>query len=265
LQLPPLISASRPMLQSIASGLPAENVQLRNDLPKDYPVVNYDAHARTVAADAYWKQVKRTINGEPVDEAQILLIVDAITNALSLQPRDVVLDLACGNGALSSYLFDKCGGLIGVDISPYLIDVARRDFARVPNYIFRVNDARSYVTQELETGSLTKGLFYGAFQYLPRSDASLVLKALSERFPAMAKVFIGNLPNRRLADRFYRNRAPTEAELNDPGAQIGVWYLPEELEALAQATGWRARLSYMPALFYGAKYRFDVTLERRRS
>jgi SAM-dependent methyltransferase len=235
---------------------------LRNDLPKDYPVVNYDAHARTVAADAYWKQVKRTVNGEPVDEAQILLIVDAIRNGLSLRPRDVILDLACGNGALSSYLFDKCAGLIGVDISPYLIEIARRNFARAPNFIFRLDDALSYVTQELDTGGLTKGLIYGAFQYLSKSDASLVLKALNERFPAMAKVFVGNLPNRLLADRFYRDRLPTEAELGDHQAQIGVWYLPEELEALAQATGWRARLSHMPAEFYGAKYRFDVTLER---
>jgi SAM-dependent methyltransferase len=234
---------------------------LRDDLPKDYPVVNYDAHARTVAADAYWKQVKRTVNGEPVDETQILLIVDAITNALSLQKRDVILDLACGNGALSAYLFKKSAGLLGVDLSPYLIEVARRDFARAPNYMFLRDNAISFVTQERDTGAFTKGLIYGAFQYLSRNDACLVLKALRERFPAMAKVFIGNLPNRLLADRFYRDRQPTEAELDDHEAQIGVWYLPEELEALAQAAGWQARLSYMPTEFYGAKYRFDVTLE----
>ena len=235
---------------------------MRNNPPRDYPVVNYDAHARTVAADAYWKQVRRTVNGEPVHEAQIALIVDTIARALSLRLNDVILDLACGNGALSAYLFEKCAGLVGVDLSPYLIDVARRDFARAPDYVFCLDDALSYLTQQRDSRGFTKCLIYGAFQYIDRTDAGLVLKALNERFPAITKVFIGNLPNRRLADRFYRDRLPTEAELDDHEAQIGVWYHPEEFEALAESAGWLAVCSYMPANFFAAAYRFDVTLER---
>jgi len=235
---------------------------LHHKLPKYYPLADHEAHARSVAADAYWKQIRRTVNGEPVDEAQIILIVNAITSALTLRRDDVVLDLACGNGALSSYLFEKCAGLAGVEISPYLIEVAQRDFARSPRYRFHLDDALSYVVHEQDTSSFTKVLIYGAFQYFPRNDAVLVLKALNERFPAVSKVFIGNLPNKRLVDRFYRDRTPTEAELNDHEARIGVWYLPEEFEQMAQATGWHAECSCMPADFYASSYRFDVTLER---
>src|ERR1700730_11993251 len=79
----------------------ARRIRLQGDLPKDYPLADHDTHARSVAADAYWKQIRRTVNGEPVDEAQIGLIVNAITDALSLRRDDLVLDLACGNGALS--------------------------------------------------------------------------------------------------------------------------------------------------------------------
>jgi SAM-dependent methyltransferase len=238
---------------------------MHDDVRKDYPVVNHDAYARTVEGDAYWKQVRRTVNGQPVDEAQIRLIVDKITHALSLRQDDIILDLACGNGALSSYLFNKCAGLVGVDISPYLIHVAQKDFTQPPKYIFCVYDAVAYVTRERDTSAFTKCLIYGSFQYIERNDAGIVLKALFERFPAIAKVFIGNLPNKRLTDRFYRNRSPSEAELNDHEAQIGVWYLPEEFEALAQAAGWHAVCSYMPPEFYAAHYRFDMSLERTRS
>jgi SAM-dependent methyltransferase len=238
---------------------------VHDDLPKNYPLADHDAHARSVAADAYWKQIRRTVNGEPVSEAQIALIVNAIADALSLKRDDVILDLACGNGALSSYLFDKCAGLVGVDISPYLIEVAQRDFSRSPNYRFYLDDMVSYVLQANDTLPFTKALIYGSFQYLSRSDAVLVLKALSVRFPTVAKVFLGNLPNRRLVDRFYRDRTPAETELNDPEARIGVWYEAEEFNAMAEAAGWLATCSSMPGEFYASAYRFDVTLCRPRS
>lgn len=236
-------------------------MRLKGKLTRNYPA-NYDAHARSVAADAYWKQVRRTVNGEPIAEAQIMLIVNAITTGLSLTEHDVVLDLACGNGALSSYLFDKCAGLVGIDISPYLIQVARNDFAQSPNYRFYAADAVSYLMHESDTSIFTKALIYSSFQYFSKDDAVIVLKALRERFSGVTKVFIGNLPNRRHADRFFGKLNPTEAELNDHEARIGLWYRPDEFEALAQAAGWRASCSCMPADFYLSSYRFDVTLER---
>ena len=60
-----------------------------------------------------------------------MLIVNAVVTGLSLAPTDVVLDLACGNGALSSYLFDKCAGLVGIDISPYLIEDRSEGFCPI--------------------------------------------------------------------------------------------------------------------------------------
>jgi cyclopropane fatty-acyl-phospholipid synthase-like methyltransferase len=234
---------------------------LNDKLTRNYPA-NYDAHARSVAADAYWKQVRRTVDGKPIDESQIILIANAISTGLSLTQSDVVLDLACGNGALSSYLFDKCAGLVGVDISPYLIEIAQKGFARPPGYHFHAEDAVSYLARNHNPSIFTKALIYGAFQYFSREDAVAVLSALNERFSMVAKVFIGNVPDRRRSDRFFRKGAPTEAELNDHEAQIGIWYRPDEIEAMAQATGWRASCSYMPARFVASSYRFDMTLER---
>jgi SAM-dependent methyltransferase len=236
-------------------------MRLNDKLTRNYPA-NYDAHARSVAADAYWKQVRRTVNGEPIAEAQIMLILDAVVTGLTLAPTDVVLDLACGNGALSSYLFDKCAGLVGIDISPYLIEIAQKNFARSPNYRFSAEDAVSYLRHERDTSIFTKALIYGAFQYFSKNDAALILEALKERFSGVTRVFIGNLPNRLRADRFFGELSPTEAELNDHEARIGVWYRPGEFEELAQRAGWQTSCSYMPADFDASNYRFDVTLER---
>ena len=243
------------------SGAGGRGSELRADLSRNYPA-NYDAHARSVASDAYWQQVRRTVNGKPINETQIDLIVNAIGAGLSLTKEDVVLDLACGNGALSSYLFDKCAGLLGIDISPYLIEVAQSVFARLPDYRFEVDEIVSFLGDKSNTDVFTKVLIYAGFQYFSRVDTLTILKALNDRFSAVKKVFIGNVPNKARADQFLRDGVLPESELNDHEARIGIWYLPEELEALANAAGWRATCSYMPADFYLSSHRFDITLER---
>lgn len=230
---------------------------------RDYPLADHDAHARSVAANAYWEQIRRTVNGKPVSDTQIAMIVDAVTARLALQPTDVVLDLACGNGALSSYLFGRCAGLVGVDASSYLIEVATRDFARPPAFRFEFGDVASYVLGETDPRAFTKVLIYGAFQYFAQKDCRLLFTTLNSRFPAVSKIFVGNIPDRRHVARFYRDRAPTEVELEDHESRIGVWYVPDDLAAVAEAEGWSAECSHMPEEFYGSAYRFDLLLERR--
>lgn len=237
---------------------------MSDQLKRSYPA-NYDSHARSVPPDAYWAQVRRTIDGAPVSEAQIMLIVNAITAGLSLRQSDFVLDLACGNGALSSYLFDQCAGLLGVDISPYLIEVACNVFSRPPDYRFCAGDMISYVKNESNATRFNKTLIYAGLQYFRKPDVIAVLKSLNERFTRLERVFIGNVPNRREAKRALQDRIATETELDDHEARIGVWYFPEEFQALAEEAGWSASVSYMPAEFYASGYRFDVTLARPAS
>jgi len=234
---------------------------MHDKLTRPYPA-NYDLHARSVAINAYWQQVKRTVYGQPLDEAQIALIVDNIVAGLDLRSDDVVLDLACGNGALSSRLFGRCRGLVGVDMSPYLVEIAQRDFARPPHYRFCVSDAVSYLALQHDVPAFTKVLIYCAFPYFSRADGARVLRMLGDGFATVTRVFIGELPNRRRADRFYRERIPVETTLDDHEAQIGVWYLPEEIAALARAAGWLFSCSDMPCDFQAAAYRFNATLVR---
>jgi len=234
---------------------------VKPDLSRIYPA-NYDAHARSVAADAYWQQVRRTINGTPVSETQIGIIVEAIASGLSLSPHDRVLDLACGNGALSSYLFDKCAGLLGIDISPYLIEVAQRAFSRLPDYRFEVAEVMSFLRHGYRPIAFTKALIYAGFQYFPREETLDVLRSLKEGFPTVTKVFIGNVPDRTRADRVFANVIPQANELDDHEARIGIWYDPEDIVALANAAGWWAKCCRMPADFYLSSHRFDVVLDR---
>lgn len=88
----------------------------------------YKQYPSAMAPGDFWRQIKRTVNGEPVSDEQISMIVSAIRDALAFSPEDQLLDLACGNGALSQYFFDECENFLGVDVSEILIDVAKRYF-----------------------------------------------------------------------------------------------------------------------------------------
>ena len=65
---------------------------------------DYNRLVRALEPGDLWGQVRRHAAGQPIDEEQIALTVGAIHDALQLQPKDVLLDLGCGNGALSARL-----------------------------------------------------------------------------------------------------------------------------------------------------------------
>lgn len=218
-------------------------------------------HARTVAPDDFWGQVKRTVNGKPVSQDQIDMIVAAMGAALDLQAEDELLDLGCGNGALTKYFFQQCRGGLGVDFSDFLIEVANKHFALRPTERYLCGDAVAFVEATSHT-TFTKALSYGTFQYLDHVNAPKVLRALHDRFPRLRRVVIGNHPNRANIEQFYgAGKVPPgiEERLDSP---IGIWRTPEQLGALAGAAGWRATPHFMPAAYHAAHYRFDLLLER---
>jgi ubiquinone/menaquinone biosynthesis C-methylase UbiE len=90
----------------------------------------YKEYPKTCDPNDFWGQVKRTVNGKPVSQDQIEMIVQVACNTLNLSKNDRLLDLCCGNGALTRYLFDACSGGLGVDFSEYLIGVARKHFIK---------------------------------------------------------------------------------------------------------------------------------------
>lgn len=227
-----------------------------------YQKFDHNEYAKTRASDDFWGQIRRTIQGRPVSDEQIQMIVDTIKSNLDLQPDDILLDLACGNGALSHLLFDSCTEYLGVDLSEYLISVAKKNFESLPHYRFTTQGAEEYVRLESQPERFTKVLCYGSFQYFPATAAATVLRSLFEKFSNVQAVFIGNLPDKDLAAEFYKANQPTTEELLDCYSQIGIWRTRKEFADLAEKTGWKIQFLSMPAEFYASYYRFDALLRR---
>ncbi|MGB7346540.1 MAG: class I SAM-dependent methyltransferase [Pirellulaceae bacterium] len=222
-------------------------------LHKEYP--------KQFAKDDFWKQIKRTVNGESVSEHDIHLIVDQVARHLEFSKNDHLLDLGCGNAALGSHLFDLIDRYTGVDFSEYLLEVAREYFHQPDKTQYMVADIRNTDCYVVEAASATKVLIYGCISYLTKTEVRELLTELRRSLPKLKTVFIGNIADRSKAADFFAARNIDDFSLNDPTSPIGVWWDQSEIADLVTEVGFSARCVSMPKEFYGGSYRFDIVLQ----
>ncbi|MBI4996371.1 MAG: class I SAM-dependent methyltransferase [Rhodocyclales bacterium] len=220
----------------------------------------YKHHPQTCEPEDFWGQVMRTVDGKAVDQAQIDMIVATVAQELELSADDLLLDLCCGNGALTTYFFSRCRGGLGVDFSDYLIQVARQHFSTRPGHRFELGDVMEYARNAAAPESFTKALCYGSYQYLEPAAATELLALLRQRFTGLARLLIGNLPDKGRLEEFYRTRAYTPGIEDRADTPIGIWRTPEEFAELAARAGWQCAIVRMPPEFYAAHYRYDAVL-----
>ncbi|MBT6460488.1 MAG: class I SAM-dependent methyltransferase [Planctomycetaceae bacterium] len=219
-------------------------------------------HPATCDPDDFWGQVKRTVNGKTVDQRQIDLIIEGIVEGTDLKEDDYILDLCCGNGALSRYIFPVCSGGIGVDFSDFLIDVANKNFAVEGRETYLLGDVLEYASDGTDKEAITKMFCFGSFQYLPVGKIEELLRNLYTHFPNLERCFIGNLPDKSKAAEFYKSRNQPQEDLEDSTSAIGFWWDSSEFKKVAESAGWRMEFGRLPQEFYASTYRFNATLLR---
>jgi cyclopropane fatty-acyl-phospholipid synthase-like methyltransferase len=228
----------------------------------DFPKWDYEEYPKTLPRDDFWGQCRRTIMGRRISEAEVAELTAHLRDVLELGPGDVLLDLGCGNGALSSRLFDACAAYTGVDLSAYLIEIAKEYFERPPAYVFFHGDVADFAESVERPESFTKILCFAALQYLPPATVDALMRAVSDRFPNARRFVLGNLPDRERAGRFFRD-GHGKGDLDEHQSQVGRWWSTEEIGALAKSFGWDVATSRMREDFFNAGYRFDAILTRR--
>ena len=231
-------------------------------MTKELDATGYFFHDHPEKCDPedFWGQVKRTINGEPVDQAQIDLIVEGVAEGIDIQSSDYIYDMCCGNGALSHYLFERCEGGVGVDFSDFLINVANKHFKVDGRDEYLLDDVLAFA----KTGNerVTKMFCFGSFQYLPFDGVQGLLSSLYKQFPNLQRCFLGNIPDRGLSQKFFEERDFIPDSLEDPTSAIGYWWEREALRSMVETAGWQAEFTQLPEEFYASHYRFNAILTR---
>jgi len=211
------------------------------------------------ARDDFWRQVNRTIQGKPVDQQQINMIVSSIKQGLEISNKDKLLDLCCGNGALTSLIFELCNGGRGVDFSEYLIGVANEYFVNNDLQKFTYEDVITYC-RENNGDEFNKILCYGAFSYFNEIDAITLLSSIKNNFVNVSHIYIGNCPDKKYREKFFKLRGLELVAQEGENTAIGIWRTEKEMIKIANDSGWKAEIVKMSTEYHASYYKFDVIL-----
>jgi SAM-dependent methyltransferase len=215
--------------------------------------------ASRVGREEYLAQVGYTINGQPIEPIQVDLIEQAIRRSLAIAPSDILLDLCCGNGLVTKRIAAVALRVYGVDFSPALIEVARRQFSG-PNIAYVCRSATDLGVVDVGGDRITKVYMAFALQYFTQESVrSLVstgalgglrVPIYFTDIPDVDHLYdFYNTPGRR-AEYQRRRAAGTEA--------IGTWWSKQALAKLLEQSGYAVDIVPQNPERYGAHYRFDL-------
>lgn len=158
---------------------------------------------------------------------------DAERVATYVSGASTALDFGCGIGRVARYVAPRCGELWAVDVSPQMLDLARKRLAQSDNLRF----ARCYDVSfpDVPTSSVDVVYSFLVLQHLEREDAFLALRELRRVLRADG-VAIVSFPN-LLADVYldgFVHYALSGAVANDARARV---YTPQEVERVLPAAG----------------------------
>jgi demethylmenaquinone methyltransferase / 2-methoxy-6-polyprenyl-1,4-benzoquinol methylase len=161
----------------------------------------------------------------------------AAVRAAHLSPGDKAMDVACGTGKLTAALASVTGPeghVVGVDLSPAMLDTARRAFADLPGVEFRLGNALALPVADGEFDAAT--IAFGMRN----------LASFEDGFRELARVVRGggrvvclelSVPRPRLMGRLYtaafRVFAPVAGAVF--GRHAAYSYLPHSLEGFPSA------------------------------
>lgn len=206
--------------------------------------------------DSPLKQVEATVHGREVDQLQLNMIIDAISNNLALSNTDHVADLCCGNGFITQSIAQRCKQMYAVDFSENLIINARKRHA-AGNIEYSVSDVAALPDTFFARPNM--GYMCYAVQHLTEQAVGVLLRqiALHRQWTSF---FVSGIPDIEKLAAFYDNdekMAFYEKKEAAGEPHLGKWWSYAELESLANNAGLEIRFVPQPTALFTSHYRFD--------
>jgi 2-polyprenyl-3-methyl-5-hydroxy-6-metoxy-1,4-benzoquinol methylase len=205
------------------------------------------------------RQVGKTVGGRPIDSQQLDAIVGSILQQLGMTRDDTVLDLCCGNGAVTSSVARHCSSIRGIDFSRQLIESAQERFGG-PNVAYVCADVCD-LDRKLVPEGITKIYLYEGLQHLEHDSVRELLTRIRESFQPFPPVLIGSVPDRDRIWQFYDtpDRVAEYRQRVAVGTEpIGTWWRQQEIRNLASDCGLACAFNEQSGSPHTAHYRFDV-------
>jgi ubiquinone/menaquinone biosynthesis C-methylase UbiE len=161
------------------------------------------------------------IERPPFEDAAIELLVGR---------HDVVLDAGCGPGRLAGRLHDREVPVVGIDLSPQMIAIARREH---PGPDFRVG---SMTALDLDDASVGGVIAWWSIIHVPRDVVPVALRELHRVLKPGGLLVLG----------FHEGEGSTHKTSGYGGHEMDLWvhrWRRAELEDLAVQAGLKAQVT----------------------
>jgi SAM-dependent methyltransferase len=199
-----------------------------------------------------------------MDEVGFLYTVHEIVRLLAPRREHVLIDVGCGSGLISLALAPWLARIHALDLSPNMVERARRNLSQVANVEVAVG---SIDAMALSDACGDRLLAYSVLQYLD-GEATLV-RALREIFRVLraggrALLAANPDPARRGAlEQVIRARPDQDAAERELALQDTLlWITPERLCELARGAGFHAHAEAISERIWQHFYMFDLVLEK---
>jgi cyclopropane fatty-acyl-phospholipid synthase-like methyltransferase len=228
-----------------------------NDFWKEFWI----KHSCATKFDPPQVQVLRTINKQPISDEEFNAILKDIEEKMDINIGDVVLDLCCGNGLITTYLAPKCKKVVGVDFAQDL--TLQIDLVKYSNISIIIEDI---LRVQFEQKTFDKILIYAGIQYLSVVETIYFFESVVKWLKNDGLFFIGDVPDQSRLWNFYnsneRQAVYFEALKND-APLIGTWFEPQWLINLGKYSGFKkVDILSQPASLPYSHYRFDMILKK---
>lgn len=179
-------------------------------------------------------------------------VAKAVAVALSLDPTDHLLDIGCGDAALSQALLPYAQHITGIDPDGELLKEAQ------PHPRLTIRQAKVQDAEQILEKQVDSTLVYNVCQYW-ESEAD-ALKALSAIFKVLkpgGRLLLGGIIN---ADQFarYEEELQSNLTINSRAPNIGRPWQPTIIQRLTKDCGFESlALPYCGESSIKLPYRFD--------
>ena len=198
-------------------------------------------------------------------------IADDIIQKVGFQKEDTVLDVCCGNAALTKRIAPHCKKIHGVDFSKVLIRTAEKikKGENVANMQLHLSDALK-VDELFEAGTFDKAYCYFSFQYFNEQTRELLLEKLLRVTKPDGSIFIGDIPDKTRRWKFYnsplqfyREKISRLLQFKEGECDLGWWIDPAEITEWCKRKRLNVTILSQNNLPH-AHYRFDVLIKNNK-
>jgi ubiquinone/menaquinone biosynthesis C-methylase UbiE len=202
----------------------------------------YAQKVRTAATGDLLFQVGHTEGGRAISAAQFSAMVGDLRALLELSPQDRLLDLCCGNGAVTAVLAPEVAATVGLDLVEDLVAVARRQDPGGAHVRYLQCDLRRLpALPALDEEPFSRVLLHAALQHFKPADFKPLMREILRRsrpdvvivfgfVPEAGKQkFLFNTPRKRLYNWYLRARRRdvfghwwSRAQLTQACAELGL-------------------------------------------